>query len=179
MIILVLAKEFSNTTDDQNKHDTNKKNGGEKISQTYEPSIGDALAPDVIPPEAIKFTAPTAGVDETQPIHYENTDLQFKAVLPPHSQIHQEIDSVKFTSEGNSLYYIVSVHLMNSETLASVEEQLRNSPDVRNIIYTKLNSTKTLQFDAIGYGSGLVFTHNGKIYYLLGNKQYFASFQLL
>lgn len=179
LVILVLVKEFSRPTNDQDQHNKNTNPEGKEISQTYKPSIGDALAPDIIPPEATKFVAPTAGIDETQPIHYENTRMQFKAVLPAYSQIHEDTDSVKFTSKGNSLFYIISVHSRNSETLASVEKQLRNSPDIYNLTYTKLNSIKTLQFDAIGYGSGLVFIQNDKIYYLLGNKQYFTSFQLL
>lgn len=189
--VILISFAFSKESDK-----TSEENSSPEIAQVYEPSIGTPLPPDVnqegvtgnvggaTTDEAststpqTNFIAPAAGVDDSKPIKYESSALRFAAVLPAYSQVNEQSDGVKFTSRDGTLHYIVSVNDAGTENLASIESQLRNSPTANNITYTNINNSQAIKFTAKGYGTGITFIANGKIYYLLGNSQFFSEFSL-
>lgn len=123
--------------------------------------------------------APNAGVNPNAPIAYENTTLRFAAVLPAGSNVNEQGGKITFTTKQGTLLYMVSTSSAGSETLQSIEAQLRNSPSATNISYATFTGKQSLKFSAKEYGSGTTFIANGKIYYLLGNGQHFATFKTL
>jgi hypothetical protein len=190
-IVLVGFLVNGKSTDDAENVDSNRT---PEIAQVYEPSIGTPLPPDnpgavggatTTEPsdqthdhETTAFVAPHTGTDPNEPVAYSSTDLNFAAVLPVGSEVKEDGTRTMFTSPTGSLYYVVSVN-QSTESLSDIELQLRNSPTAGNISYSDFSNTKALKFSAKGYGAGLVFVSNGKIYYLLGNKEYFSTFKLL
>jgi hypothetical protein len=190
LVVLVVYATSSDTSENKEENKT------PEIAQVYEPSIGTPLPPDVpaesgsgevggaattepSTPGTTAFVAPDAGVDDDEPIKYDNSSLKFAAVLPAYSQVSEQSDGVKFTSAQGTLQYIVSVNDAGTETLEGIESQLRNSPTASNISYSTVGNLKALKFSAKGYGTGMAFIANGKIYYLLGSQQYFSDFKLL
>lgn len=190
--VVLVSFAFSKDTDED------KQENNPEITQVYEPSIGTPLPPDVAETgsttnsgnvsgastaepsnTAPTFVAPAAGIDDSEPIKYESSTLKFTAVLPAYSQVNEQTDGVKFSSANGKLHYVVSVNSVGSENLASIEAQLRNSPTASNISYTQIGNTNALKFNAKGYGTGIAFIANSKIYYLLGNGQYFTDFKVL
>lgn len=191
LVSFLLAKDT-----DEDKQDNNSP----EIAQVYEPSIGTPLPPDTTggvtgdvggvsttepstttttePQTTTTFVAPHAGVDLNEPIAYSNTDLKFAATLPAGSKVSEEGTRVVFNTKTNALQYIVSTN-QSTESLSDVEAQLRNSTTASNISYITFNGIKTLKFTAKDYGTGYAFVSKGKIYYLLGNSQYFSTFKLL
>ena len=189
-LVLIGFLVFAQDTDDTQNEDSNR---DPEIAQVFEPSIGTPLPPDN--PGAVggatttessdkapentttEFVAPPSGVDPNDPTKYSSTDLNFAATLPVGSQVKEETTSTTFTSRTGSLYYVVSVNQSN-ENLADVESQLRNSPSASNISKTTFNNAQALKFSAKGYGTGIAFVANGKVYYLLGDSNYFSTFKL-
>ena len=147
---------------------------------TTDPFVVPSPSPAPSTPEQIaaSLVAPATGIDPNKPIPYENASLKFRATLPAGTQVTQNNSDVKFTTKSGALYYVVSVSDSGTETLKTIEAQLKNSPTVSNIVYGNFNNTQVLNFSAKGYGQGMVIIANGKIYYLLGNSQNFANFKI-
>ena len=74
---------------------------------------------------------------------------------------------------------IVSTNDAGKDTLADIQAQLSNSISVKDVITTKFAGRDALKFTATGYGSGVVFIANGKVYYLLGQDKYFSALTLI
>lgn len=123
--------------------------------------------------------APKTGIDPNELVAYENKSLKFSATLPAGSEVKESSTTIKFLSKTESLYYIVSVSDAGSENLQSVANQLKNSSTASKITQATLadNKTQVINFTAKGYGQGQVIIANNKIYYLLGNSQYFPTFK--
>jgi hypothetical protein len=181
---------------DNNKEESNSP----EVAQVFEPSIGTPIPPDQpsrpsgevggatttepsasepAPAPATTFEAPKSGVDPSEPVDYKNDALKFAAVLSPGTQVIEQNDEIEFITNYGALQYLVSVNDSGNETLASIESQLRNSPTASNISYTNISNQKAISFNAKGYGTGIAFIANGKIYYLLGNNQYFSTFKVM
>ncbi len=188
---------YARSRDDK---DDNKSNP--ELAEVYEPSIGTPLAPDtpgnnvnrpgevggavtpsptptpaVAPKTGVNLIAPKTGVDSNEPVSYDNDTLRFSAILPAGTNVTEKNGSVTFSSAQNAWYYTVSVSLQDSESLATIESQLRNSPSVKNIRAVSFNGIQALQFDSSK--NGMVFIANGKIYYLLGDNKYFTTFKTI
>lgn len=188
-IILISFALAKDTDEDKQDEDT------PEIAQVYEPSIGTPLPADNAgsvtgnvngastmevsnSQPTTSFVAPRAGVDPNEPIAYSNSDYNFAATLPAGSLVSEQNSRIVFSSKNKSLQYIVSIN-ESSETLSDIELQLRNSPTASNISQTTFNNTKALKFSAKGFGTGIVFVSNGKVFYLLGDSNYFSTFKLL
>lgn len=189
----------------RSQDEDNKDSDSPEIAQVYEPSIGSALPPDtpgqngsvgeasvteptptpvVAPASGVnlsgEFVAPNTGVDDDMPIKYSNDKFKFVATLPPKSNVIEQDDSITFTSQQASRYFTVSVSNQGNETLATIEAQLKNSTSVKTMQSTNFNGIAALQFTGMDKNnSGTVFIKDGKIYYLLGNQQYFSTFQTI
>ncbi len=175
--------------------DKNKDENGNnpEVAQVYEPSIGSPLPadtvekpgevggasttePSVSQPE-VERVAPSTGIDPNAPVKYSNTEFKFGAILPAGSMVEEEGSETKFMKAG-TLQYKVSVN-SGTDSLDTVESQLRNSPSISKISPTNFAGTDALKFSAQGYGEGLVFIRGNNIYYLFGNSQYFTTFQTI
>ncbi len=153
------------------------KNGSVAGASTTTPSTNDQATSDTAPTEV--KVAPKAGVDPNEPISYTNAALKIAVTLPAGTNVSEQGDKIVFTSKQGGLLYIVSTSNTGSETLQTIEAQLRNSPSTTNISYSTFTGRQSLKFSSKEYGSGTVFLANGKIYYLLGNSQHFANFKTL
>ena len=199
-VAILIVYAATSGDEDESTEDKNRP----EIAQVYEPSIGTPLPADVpgltensgnvsgavtsepssststdAAAPAPQFIAPAAGVNDSEPIRYESDSFKFVTVLPPYSNVVEKADGVTFTSRTGALHFLVSVNAAGSETLASIESQLRNSSTASNISYITFANTKAIEFSAKGYGTGIAFIANGNIFYLFGNKANFASnFQL-
>lgn len=194
--LVVYAAYGGNENKDQDKDKT------PDVAQVYEPSIGTPLPADNPDQPASRpggavggaattepstpqqsgsgnFVAPPSGVDPNEPVKYQNNDLKFAATLPVGSDVKEEGSRIIFNSAGGKLHYIVSVNEAGSDTLSAIESQLHNSPTVSNISHAEFSNLNALKFDAKGFGAGVVFVANGKIYYLLGNSQLFSDFRII
>lgn len=188
-----------------NKDDDSDKDNSPEVAQIYEPSIGSPLpadtpggavttepsnsadekngtvAGDSTTTPSTEMVAPATGIDPSKPVAYENSSLKFAATLPAGTQVEEQNNTqgsrIIFTSKQGSLLFIVSTSTANSESLQTIESQLRNSPSASNITATKFGGKSALQFTSKEYGNGVVFIANGKIYYLLGNSKYFPTFK--
>ncbi len=205
LIILVVVL-IVNAKDDESK--TSENSDSPEIAQVYEPSIGsplpadvpaetnwdnvgkvagdstttpsttnDQAAPTTTPAES--KVAPKTGIDPNSPIDFSSNALKFAAALPAGTNVYEQNDKVVFTTKQGSLLYIVSTTNAGSETLQTIEAQLRNSPSTTNITSVTFVGKQSLKFSSKEYGNGLVFIANGKIYYLLGNEKQFSSFKTL
>ncbi|HEX3099684.1 MAG TPA: hypothetical protein VHQ41_01785 [Patescibacteria group bacterium] len=186
-----------------NIFENNKNNADQapEVTQNYEPRIGEPLSTDV-PSDTVAIgatvagdstttpaapepapqnymVAPKTGVDPNEPIAYENSDLKFSATLPAGAKVNEsQLNKVIFTTKQGSLLYIVSTSSADNETLQTLKAQLSNSSSASNITNTTFNNHPALKFTVQGYGAGIVFIANGKIYYLLGTEKYFADFKI-
>ncbi len=202
LIALIAAASFlitkNSDNDDKDEADT------PEVAQVYEPSIGSPLPADTpgtrpegtsgtvsgdvtttpfTPPTPTvatdsAMTAPPTGIDPTAPIAYRHDALKFTTTLPAGASVDEQPGKITFTANTRVLLYTVSTEAVGTETLQSIQTQLSNSPSAGNIKQITFAGQTALQFDAKDYGTGIVFIANGKIYYLLGNSQYFASFKL-
>lgn len=155
----------------KNKDDANKNSNTPEVAQTYEPSIGTPLPPDVQPEGG--STKATATVENSGEIAGATTDepsnasspeeaqemmvapktgidpnepviyenQNFKAVLPAGTQVSEKSTEIVFTSKSGILLFQVSVNNADGETLQSIEAQLKNSPSVSNISQTNFNGS--------------------------------------
>ncbi len=194
-IYLIVDKNDDKKSDDENQPE---------VAQTFEPSIGAPLPPDnpggvavsgqvggasttepsttpTTPVETSKapMTAPETGIDPSKPIPYTNNTLKFAATLPAGSNVKEEAAEISFTSSTGQILYVVSTNDASQETLADIQAQLSNSTSAQNITSTKFAGRDALKFTATGFGSGIAFIANGKIYYLLGNSKQFENFKLI
>lgn len=124
------------------------------------------------------MVAPNTGVNPNAPVPYQSTALKFSAQMPAGTQIIEQNNSVKFTSKTGVLYFQVSTSNAGTETLQSIETQLKNSSSVSNLTYGSMGSLQMLKYDTTGFGQGASIIANGKIYYLLGNSKYFTNFKI-
>lgn len=191
IVLLIGTVVYAATYKKEDKPEDNKE-GDVEVAQVYEPSIGTPLPPDVpvetpaaISPGTVagitsdpSFMAPPTGIDDNEPIKYSNSSFKFGAILPPHSQVNEQENSVTFSNAKGDLLYTVSTHSAESETLTSIESQLRNSPTASTISPTTFANTKALSFTAKGFGTGTVFIAHGTVYYILGDANQMSSFSL-
>ncbi len=185
------------------KGNDDKDSDDPEIAQVFEPSIGTPLPPDepgrngsvsgevaptptptvvaVAPKTGVDLVeprvAPKTGIDDDEPVAYKNSELHFAATLPPHTIVTEKSSSITFASKSG-WYYTVSTSAAGQETLETIKAQLANSTGVKNLASTKFNGASALQFSSqeLG-GQAIVFIKDRTIYYLIGNQDYFATFQ--
>lgn len=162
------------TTPSDSTADTTSTTAGAKIDGTV---AGDSTT---VPSSTNMMLAPATGIDPNEPIIYENSTLLFSAILPANSNVDESnTEKIIFTSRTKKLLYIVSTTKAETESITSLQSQLKNSPSASNIQSTTFAGLPALSFTTTDYGDGLVFIDNGRIYYLLGNNQYFSDFKVL
>lgn len=169
--------------------DKKSDSGGQpEVAQVYEPSIGTPLPPDnpgqsgndgqvagdntgvsaTVNPAApsTTFVSPSAGVDPTQPIKYENSSLGFKTVLPPGTIVDEKTGTVSFYDPKGTLLYLVEV-AASTDSLDAISAQLEASQDVDNVSRTTFIGLNALQFSTRS-ATGYVALKNNKVYYFIG-----------
>lgn len=186
----------------RNDDKTSKTNSENKveISQVFEPSIGTPLPADTttgastaitenageVAGDSISLSAPTAGVDDLQPIKYVSDDLGFSTTVPAKTEIVEQTgkvffystNSFKASSNQKKLQAFVTKEANNSDTLATIKSQLENSSTVKNISLTTFGNNQALQFSSTQFGNGFVFLTKGNIYYVFGNQNIFENFKI-
>ncbi len=190
LILLIAGLTYSIVKKDK-KPETNQP----EVAVNYPPRIGDALPPDVNPsgepnatapnPETPStpvptappangdvMTAPHTGIDDDEPVAYQNEQWKFAATLPPRTIVNETPDGVSFTSK-EKVYYTVSVSPAGQENLQSIAAQLKNSSEVKNVTINSGRITFT-----IGGQKGLVFIANKTVYYIIGS-QYLETFHTI
>jgi hypothetical protein len=166
-----------------------------EVAQTYEPSIGTPLPPDVqnvavtatvagdsttepsTPQSADIKVAPKTGIDPSEPIEYHNDELKFSAVIPVGSTVDEQVSYINFYSANGKWEYSVSVQKAGTENLASIASQLHNSSGSSQIELGKLGNFDGVKFLSTDYRTGFALFAHDRIYYLLGNQEYFSSFR--
>lgn len=167
-----------------------------EVAQVYEPSIGTPLPADTTPSDNsgststdnqtgqvegttttdTAFLAPKTGVDPSEPIKYENSSLGITATIPAGSDVKETTNSVTFFSNTGSLLYSLNV-VTGSDSLESITQQLKASPDVSKVIKTTFADNSALQFSTknqVGYA----ISKNNKIYYLIGYDKYLTNISI-
>ncbi len=205
ILIVLIALAIYALTNNKKDEDTNK--DGPEVAQVYEPSIGSPLPATTTPSDSTTnastttastdkagtvagdstasssqtdmMLAPATGIDPNEPITYENPNLLFTAILPAGSNVDESnTEKIIFTSQTRKLLYIVSTSKAENESIADLQNQLKNSSSVSSVRSATFAGLPALSFTATDYGNGLVFIDNGRIYYLLGNNQYFSDFKV-
>ncbi len=193
LIVLIVALIGIHNSDnkDSDKTETAKK---PEVAQVYEPSISTPLPPDTTPSDSSSSTttpsdsgtvagatttepststtyvAPATGINDADPIHYENTALNLKAILPAHTQVKETNTSVSFYSPLGKLLYQVDMVKAKS-SLEQISAQISASPEVIKVTKSNFAGNQAIQFTtkkAVGYA--LVTT--GQIYYFTGDANF-------
>jgi hypothetical protein len=148
---------------------------GQSQGEFSQPSRGYLTGQEPAVSAAVRSLEPA----DSGPVQYQNTLLKFAATLPSDSRITENADGATFSTPQGKLLYLVSVSEAGGDSLQHIENQLRNSSSVSNLIYTQAVGQPALSFTAHGLGSGLAIVANGKVYYLFGSNQYFPEFKLI
>ncbi len=192
LVVLIIALVGIQNSDnkDSDKTETAKK---PEIAQVYEPSIGTPLPPDTTPSDNSStttpadtgivagaattepsknttYTAPQTGINDTDPIQYENSEINFKAVLPAHAIVKENKSSVSFYSATGKLLYQVDAIKAKSD-LRQIYAQIKTSPEVTKVIQANFAGHEAIQFTtkkSVGYA--LVI--KDQVYYFTGNTNY-------
>lgn len=194
-LVLIIGGVYALTQDNDKKSDSSNQ---PEVAQVYEPSIGTPLPPDNNGSTTIEssesgqvagdsttdvsatvsdgsntnsttsFTAPSAGIDPSQPIKYENSNLVFRATLPAGTKVTEHTNNVTFYSASGELLYNVDV-MISSDSLETISAQLKASTDVNNISKTTFAGLNALQFNSNGL-NGYVVVKNNRAYYFIGHS---------
>lgn len=170
-------------------------NPSPELAQNLNPSIGEALPPDVnievvtspdgaesaitttqpqtddagnVNGEVTEFVAPPTGLDPSKPVAYYNDQLNFRLTLPPKSVVKEQNNSVSFYAENGQLLATVTV-ISSQESLADIKAQLALSPDISGLQEGRFASQPALQYSQkqlLGYA----LKNNNLIYYLTGQS---------
>lgn len=179
-------------------------NSKREVAQNLNPSIGEALPPDVnidvitkpegadskissaqpantepqgeVNSEMTEFVAPATGLDPNKPITYTNDNLGFKLTLPPRATVQEQGSTVNFYSEAGQLLATVSV-VKTSETLADIKAQLSLSPDISSLQETKLADKQALSYNQkqlLGYA----VKNQTQLYYITGQTEILSQLSI-
>jgi hypothetical protein len=101
---------------------------------------------------------------------YQNNDFGFSATVPPDAQV--TVSENKVTAIGPAgIFWTLTKYENTTETLDSLETQLRSSPSVTSLAHTTLGNIPALVFTSpnLDGGTGYAFIFKNRLYYLVGN----------
>ncbi len=124
------------------------------------------------------FVAPKSGINDYEPIKYENTVLGIKTTLPAGTQVIEKNSSITFYSKSGSLLYTLDV-IDTKDTLEKILEQLQTSTNISKISKTNFANNPALQFSINKNAlNGYIISKNNKAYYFIGNNKYLVNISI-
>lgn len=103
---------------------------------------------------------------------YRNEALGFSASVPSDTLIRATANEVQALSGNQAgLYWTITVHPGTTETLDSLQHQLRNSPSITSLVPARVGGKAALKFTStnLGNATGYALVTNGRLYYLIGS----------
>ncbi len=119
------------------------------------------------------YKAPTSGINPSQPLQYKNSDLQFRASLPANTWADEQPGLVSFSKSGNILFS-VSVTKNYLGEISDIYEQLKASPDIKNLSSTTFENKSAIKFYT-GNSTGIAVIANNNLYYIIGTPSYYKN----
>jgi len=115
-------------------------------------------------------TEPSPAQPQFKP--YRNDSLGFETIVPFDANvIKKNNETTAVSPPQGGIYWTATVYSNTSETLTSIEDQLRNSPSVTSLFRTTVGGITALRFTSpnLNGGTGYAFINNTRLYYLVGD----------
>ena len=198
IIALAVAGIFAIVNKDDKTDSTDK---NVEVAQIFEPSIGTPLPPDVIETggeisgaetttpsssdnssdlqeSATQYVAPNTGVNDNDPFVYKNSKLGFQVSLAGGTQVVEATEGTQFISKNGKLLFYTVMIPAKGISVADISNQLKHSTGTANITTSSFGSLPAVSFSQNNQ-NGLALITSEKLYYLVGDKNYFKNFSTI
>ena len=198
IVALAVAGIFAIVNKDDKTDSTDKE---VEVAQIFEPSIGTPLPPDItetggevsgaqtetpsssdnssgIQEPSTQYVAPKTGVNDDEPFVYKNSKLGFQVSLAGGTQVIEASEGAQFLSKNGKLLFYTVMIPAKGISVAEISSQLNQSSGTGNIIASTFGNFPSVSFSQ-NHQNGLALITSDKLYYLVGDQNYFKNFSTI